>query len=207
MAGSGLTGFLQNFGGGELIVILLVALVVLGPERLPEMARSAGKALHKLRTMTEGLTSDMKDVIDDPAMQPLRELGELAARPRQKLAEYALEAEAEERARAEREALASTEGAADGVPSGADAADPDAADPDEASPDTADPDGSGVDQVPARAPSATTPSGEPSPRAAPAGSVTPPDHDERQIPPPAPIPAPVPPAAPGVGADPAEGAA
>jgi sec-independent protein translocase protein TatB len=110
MAGSGLTGFLQNFGGGELIVILLVALVVLGPERLPEMARSAGRGLHKLRTMTEGLTSDMKEVIDDPAMQPLRELGELAARPRQKLAEYALEAEAEERAKAERAAL---DGAAD----------------------------------------------------------------------------------------------
>jgi len=106
MAGSGLTGFLQNFGGGELLVILVVALVVLGPERLPEMARGAGRMLHRFRTMTSSMSSEVREVIDDPAMQPLRELGELAARPRQKLAEYALEAEAEERAKRERESLA-----------------------------------------------------------------------------------------------------
>ena len=82
-----------------MVVIAIVALVVLGPERLPEMARSAGKMLHKLRTMTEGLQSEVRDVMADPSMQPLKELGELAARPRQKLTEYALEAEAEERAK------------------------------------------------------------------------------------------------------------
>jgi sec-independent protein translocase protein TatB len=97
---------IQNFGGGEILVIIILALVVLGPERLPEMARSAGKTLHKLRTMTSGLQGQVKDVMDDPAMQPLRELGELAARPRQKLSEYALAAEAEERAASEAAALA-----------------------------------------------------------------------------------------------------
>jgi sec-independent protein translocase protein TatB len=107
MAGAGLTGFLQNLSGSELIVILIVALVVLGPERLPELARGAGRAIHKLKTMTEGLQSEVRDVMDDPSMQPLKELGELAARPRQKLTEYALEAEAEERAR--REAAAHAE--------------------------------------------------------------------------------------------------
>jgi sec-independent protein translocase protein TatB len=101
MAGAGLTGFLQNLSGGEMIVILIVALVVLGPERLPEMARGAGRMVHKLKTMTEGLQTEVRDVMEDPSMQPLRELGELAARPRQKLTEYALEAEAEERARKE----------------------------------------------------------------------------------------------------------
>lgn len=101
MAGAGLTGFLQNLSGGEMIVILIVALVVLGPERLPEMARGAGRMVHKLKTMTEGLQSEVRDVMEDPSMQPLRELGELAARPRQKLTEYALEAEAEQRARKE----------------------------------------------------------------------------------------------------------
>lgn len=107
MAGTGLTGFLQNFTGTEFLMILVVALVVLGPERLPEMARSAGRMLHKLRTMTDGLQNEVRDVMADPAMQPLKELGELAARPRQKLTEYALEAEAEERAR--REAAAADE--------------------------------------------------------------------------------------------------
>jgi sec-independent protein translocase protein TatB len=101
MAGAGVTGFLQNLSGGEMIVILIVALVVLGPERLPEMARGAGRMAHKLKTMTEGLQSEVRDVMEDPSMQPLRELGELAVRPRQKLTEYALEAEAEERSRKE----------------------------------------------------------------------------------------------------------
>ena len=115
---------IQNFGGGEIIVIILVALVVLGPDRLPEMARSAGKMLHKFRTMTSGLQDQVKDVMDDPAMQPLRELGEFAARPRQKLSEYAFEAEAEERAKAER---ASLEAAATAAPSPEPAALPDPA--------------------------------------------------------------------------------
>jgi len=80
---------------------VLAALVVLGPERLPDAARSIGKGIHRLRTMTSGMQSQVQDVIDDPAMQSIRELGEFAARPRQKLAEYALEAEAEARSLAE----------------------------------------------------------------------------------------------------------
>ena len=101
---------IQNFGGGELRVSIVLALVVLGPERLPEMARSAGKAIHKLKTMTSGMRGQVQGLMDDPAMQPLRELGELASRPRQKLAQYALEAEADERANSEK---ASMDAAAD----------------------------------------------------------------------------------------------
>ena len=98
MAGSGLTGFLQNFGGGEILLIVLAALVILGPDRLPEVGRSIGRAIHRVRSMSSGVESQVRDVIDDPAMQSIRELGEFAARPRQKLAQYALEAEAEARA-------------------------------------------------------------------------------------------------------------
>lgn len=81
----------------ELLIILVVALVVLGPERLPEVARGAGRLIHKLKTLTENLQEEMKDVVDDPSMGPIKEISEFAVRPREKLAEYAAEAEAEAR--------------------------------------------------------------------------------------------------------------
>ena len=34
--------------GGEVIVILVVALIVFGPKRLPELARAIGKLMHDL---------------------------------------------------------------------------------------------------------------------------------------------------------------
>jgi sec-independent protein translocase protein TatB len=115
MPGAGLSAFLQNFSTGEMVVIAIVAIVVLGPERLPEMARSLGKMLHKVKTMGESLRSEMGDVIDHPTMEPIKQLGELAANPRQKLAEYAMEAEAEERRkRAEAESVAAVPDDVDG---------------------------------------------------------------------------------------------
>ena len=90
-----------NITGGEIVIILIVALVILGPDRIPEVARSAGRMINKVKSFTEGMQSSVSGVMDDPSMQPLKDLTELAARPRQKLAEYALEAEAEERARQE----------------------------------------------------------------------------------------------------------
>lgn len=90
----------ENIGAGEIVVIAFLALVILGPDRIPEMARGAGRLLHNAKKFTSNLSGDMAEVINDPAMQPIKELGEFAARPRQKLTEYALEAEAEERQKA-----------------------------------------------------------------------------------------------------------
>lgn len=122
-----LFGFIvENIGGGEIVVIAFLALVVLGPDRIPEMARGAGRLINRAKAMTSDLSGDMADVINDPAMQPIRELGEFATRPRQKLAEYALEAEAEERQKATSEAA--TSGDAEAAPAedqATDEADPD----------------------------------------------------------------------------------
>jgi sec-independent protein translocase protein TatB len=99
-------GFIvENIGGGEIILIVFLALVILGPDRIPEMARGAGRMINNLKKLGSDLSGDMGSVMNDPAMQPIRELGEFAVRPRQKLAEYALEAEAEERAKAAAKAL------------------------------------------------------------------------------------------------------
>jgi sec-independent protein translocase protein TatB len=49
----------SNIGVTELIVILLLALLVFGPERLPELARQAGNLLRGLRKAYENLSRDL----------------------------------------------------------------------------------------------------------------------------------------------------
>ena len=49
-----------NIGGGELLVILLLALIVLGPQRLPDAARQIGKVMGEVRRMSSGFQQEMK---------------------------------------------------------------------------------------------------------------------------------------------------
>ncbi len=49
-----------GIGTTEILVILLVALIVLGPSKLPQIARALGKGFAEFKRMT----SDVKDVID-----------------------------------------------------------------------------------------------------------------------------------------------
>ena len=44
-----------NLGFGEIIVVLLVALVVVGPDDLPKVARWMGRNLRKLREMLQDI--------------------------------------------------------------------------------------------------------------------------------------------------------
>jgi len=44
----------------ELLVIMVVALVVLGPKRLPEVAKALGKGLAEFRRATSDLTDELK---------------------------------------------------------------------------------------------------------------------------------------------------
>jgi Tat protein translocase TatB subunit len=49
----------SNIGVTELLLILLLALLVVGPERLPEMGRRLGKILRDVRQAYENLTRDL----------------------------------------------------------------------------------------------------------------------------------------------------
>lgn len=53
-----------NVGGGELLVILLIALIVLGPDKLPEAARKVGKVTSELRRMSQGFQQEIRQAID-----------------------------------------------------------------------------------------------------------------------------------------------
>lgn len=55
-----------GISGAELIVILLVALVVLGPDRLPVVARKAGQLLGDLRRVSAGFEAEMRSAMYEP---------------------------------------------------------------------------------------------------------------------------------------------
>ena len=54
-----------NVGGGELIVIALIALIVLGPSRLPGAARQVGKTMSELRRLSSGFQNELRTAFDD----------------------------------------------------------------------------------------------------------------------------------------------
>lgn len=51
---------LDHLGWGEMLVIIVVALFVFGPERLPQVAGDAARMLRKLRELAQGATADLK---------------------------------------------------------------------------------------------------------------------------------------------------
>ena len=55
-----------NVTGGELFMILVVALIVLGPERLPGAARRIGEVVGQLRDLSEGFKREVAQAMDDP---------------------------------------------------------------------------------------------------------------------------------------------
>ena len=67
-----------NVTGGEVVIILVLALVVLGPEKLPEMLRKAGRLYGELRRMSSGFQSEFEETFGGP----LREFRETANQAR-----------------------------------------------------------------------------------------------------------------------------
>ena len=50
---------MPNIGLPELVIVLVIALVVFGPKRLPEMGRQIGRAIREFRSATSDLRSDL----------------------------------------------------------------------------------------------------------------------------------------------------
>ncbi|MBU3702689.1 MAG: twin-arginine translocase TatA/TatE family subunit [Acidimicrobiia bacterium] len=53
-----------NVGGGEIFVILLLALLLLGPDKLPEAARRIGSVVARIRRMTSGFEEEIRSAMD-----------------------------------------------------------------------------------------------------------------------------------------------
>jgi Tat protein translocase TatB subunit len=52
-----------NIGTGEILVILLMALLVLGPDKLPGAARTMGRAMREMRRLSNGLQHEMREAM------------------------------------------------------------------------------------------------------------------------------------------------
>jgi len=58
-----------NLGGPEILVIMVVALIVLGPNKLPEAARQVGRAITELKKLSNGFQQEMRDAMVDPEVE------------------------------------------------------------------------------------------------------------------------------------------
>jgi sec-independent protein translocase protein TatA len=58
---------MPNVGPFELAIVLIIALVVFGPKRLPELGRSLGKGIREFRGSVSGESHDESAAHDEPA--------------------------------------------------------------------------------------------------------------------------------------------
>lgn len=72
-----------DLGGTKLVVIILAALVILGPEELPGMLRRVGRLYGELKRLTDAVQSEVRGVLDEPT----REFRETADQARHSLSD------------------------------------------------------------------------------------------------------------------------
>ncbi|GAA1099159.1 MAG: Sec-independent protein translocase subunit TatB [Nocardiopsis sp. BM-2018] len=50
-----------GISGGEFVLLLLLALLIFGPDQLPKAAQQVGRVLRQLRTMANSASNDIKE--------------------------------------------------------------------------------------------------------------------------------------------------
>ncbi|HYO61270.1 MAG TPA: twin-arginine translocase TatA/TatE family subunit [Actinomycetota bacterium] len=69
---------MPQIGPLEIMAVAVLALVVFGPQRLPEIARNIGKAINEVRRMTSEMKSELRegmsmdDADDDEPPEPAK---------------------------------------------------------------------------------------------------------------------------------------
>ena len=61
-----------SIGPTELILIVVIALLVFGPKKLPEIGRSVGKALREFKKTSEEIKSRIEEEIDASEIKDIR---------------------------------------------------------------------------------------------------------------------------------------
>ena len=64
---------MPSLGPAEILVILVIALLVFGPNKMPDIARQVGKGFREFRRVQQHLKSELRDVVsefDSPSSTP-----------------------------------------------------------------------------------------------------------------------------------------
>ena len=61
-----------DIGGPEVLLIMLIALLLFGSERLPDLARSLGKSIREFKKATSGLEEEFRRAMEAPPTPPPR---------------------------------------------------------------------------------------------------------------------------------------
>lgn len=67
---------LSNIGVPGLILILVLALIIFGPKKLPEMGRAVGQTLREFKKSTNELINDEKEEIKEKIAEAKKEVEE-----------------------------------------------------------------------------------------------------------------------------------
>ena len=67
-----------NIGMTEMLIIGAIALIVLGPSKLPDFARAIGRGLAEFRKTTNEFKRSVSDEINNTAEPEIKELAEMA---------------------------------------------------------------------------------------------------------------------------------
>ena len=58
-------GFIGNIGIPELIIILVLALIIFGPKKLPEVGKSLGKSIREFKNSSKEMQKEISEITKD----------------------------------------------------------------------------------------------------------------------------------------------
>tara|TARA_Y100000768_G_scaffold116641_1_gene86169 strand:+ start:4271 stop:4573 length:303 start_codon:yes stop_codon:yes gene_type:complete len=64
-----------NIGGGELLIIILVIVIFIGPSKLPEVANTLGRLSATIRRFNQSFQDEIRNSFEDPIEEAARQRG------------------------------------------------------------------------------------------------------------------------------------
>ena len=75
---------MPSLGPAEILVVLVIALLVFGPNKMPDIARQVGKGFREFKRVQQHLSSELRDVVsefDSPSSTPAAEVDPVPTLP------------------------------------------------------------------------------------------------------------------------------